>query len=99
MPFLGIVIAMISQINSPIATVTPKKINPIVQSMIRDAMSAPSTMNGERKKSRKKRFTPFSDWLISAVMRVMRVGMPSESSSACEKELIFLYTAVRSSVP
>ena len=55
------VIAMISQINPAMIKVTARKISPIFQSIMSDATSAPTTMNGERKKSRRKRLTPFSD--------------------------------------
>ena len=61
LPFLGMVIAMISQINPAMIKVTARKISPIFQSIMSDATSAPTTMNGERKKSRRKRLTPFSD--------------------------------------
>ena len=95
----GMVSAMISQMNAPMMSVTPRNTSPSFQSTSMEATSAPRTMKGERRNSLKKRFTPFSDWLTSAVMRVMSAGMPALSSSAWERELILANIAERSSVP
>ena len=54
----------------------------IVKAMI----IAPKTMKGERRKRRRKRLTPFCTWLMSEVMRVMRVPVPALSRSENPKD-------------
>ena len=49
-------------------------------SMVKAMIMAPNTTKGERKSSRKARFSPVCTWFMSLVMRVIRVEMPTLSS-------------------
>ena len=51
------------------------------QSMVKAMTMAPNTTKGERSSRRRARFMPFCTWLMSLVMRVMRVAVPVVSSS------------------
>ena len=51
-------------------------------SMVKAITIAPNTTNGERSSRRSARFTPDCTWLMSLVMRVMRVLTPSLSCCA-----------------
>ena len=48
--------------------------------MVNAMIIAPNTMNGERSSRRSVRFTPVCTWLMSLVMRVIMVDVPSVSS-------------------
>jgi len=62
-------------------------------SMVNAMIMAPNTMNGERKNNLSTRFTPFCTWLISLVIRVISVEVPSSSSSVNESDWICLKSA------
>ena len=50
-------------------------------SMVKAITMAPNTTKGERSSSRRARFRPFCTWLMSLVMRVIRVEVPTVSIS------------------
>ena len=50
-------------------------------STVKAMIMAPNTMKGDRRNRRRNRFRPVCTWLMSLVMRVMRVEVPTRSIS------------------
>ena len=72
------------------------KTSAALQSIVNAIIIAPNTTNGDRKNKRKNRFRPFCTWLMSLVIRVIRVEVPCVSISVNESDWMCAKSALRS---
>ena len=66
--------------------------------MVNAIIMEPNTINGDRRNSRKKMFSPDCTWLMSPVSRVISVDGPTPSSSVNDSLVMCSNTACRSPV-
>ena len=79
--------------------ITTTKISAAFTSTVNAMTIAPNTMNGERRNRRSTRFTPDCAWLISLVILVISVELPTVSISVNVKLWMCLKRACLTPVP
>jgi hypothetical protein len=81
---MGTVTYITPKITTDNKGIVTQKVVADLTSMVKAAIIAPNTMNGERKNNLKTMFTPVCNWLISDVIRVINVDVPIVSASVKE---------------
>ena len=78
---MGMVDSMMPNTTTASSGIVTQNIKAAFTLMVKAMTMAPKTMKGDRIKRRSVRFTPLSIWLMSEVIRVINVDVPSVSIS------------------
>ena len=96
--YKGMLISITPNMTIDKSGIATTKIRAAFTSMVKAMIIAPNTINGERKNNRSTRLTPDWIWLMSLVILVIRLVVPSVSISVYESDSICLNKADFNSV-